>query len=378
MTASRAVPFADLALQHRRIAAEVWRGFDRVVENTAFVQGPDVLEFEREFATYCGVGNVVGVANGTDALELALRASGVGSGDEVIVPTNTFVATAEAVLRAGASVVFADCDENYLIDVDDVAGLISPRTRAIIAVHLYGQCAPVERLRPLAAHDIVLVEDAAQSQGARRFGRRAGALGDIAGTSFYPGKNLGAYGDGGAVMTDDPRVARAVRELGSHGGIGHYEHRVAGMNSRLDTLQAVVLRAKLALLDDWNSERRAAAALYDRLLEGVEGVVTPAVADGNEHVYHLYVVRVPDRDRVLAALQEDGVGAGIHYPAPVHLLPPFRNGQANGSAHATPRPRAERYAREILSLPIFPGITVAQQEYVVERLAAALGVRVSP
>ncbi|SDS07232.1 DegT/DnrJ/EryC1/StrS family aminotransferase [Microterricola viridarii] len=362
------VPMLDLAWQSAQIAQAVQTGFERVIAASAFIQGPDVAEFEREFAEYCGTGHVIGVANGTDALELALRAAGVGGGDEVIVPANSFVATAEAVLRAGARPVFADCDDNYLLDPASVAGALNPRTRAIAAVHLYGQAAPVEQLRALVGDDVVLLEDAAQAQGATRLGRRAGALGDVAGTSFYPGKNLGAYGDAGAVMTASDEVAGRVRALANHGGLRKYEHTLPGTNSRLDTLQAVVLRAKLALLDGWNADRRRLAARYDELLAAAERVRTPGTAEGNVHVFHQYVVRVPERDRVVAELNALGIGVGVHYPLPIHQLPAF-------SAFA-PRPgavpSAEAGAPELMSLPIYPGLSEQQQDAVVDGLLSVL------
>jgi len=363
------VPFVDLGLQHRRIADEVSAAITAVTDSCAFVLGPPVDAFERQFAEYCGVRHCIGVGNGTDALELVLRASGVGPGDEVIVPANTFVATAEAVVRAGATLALADCGEDYLLDPVAVARAITPRTRAVFAVHLYGQLAPMKALRDVCGDDVLLLEDAAQSQGATQDSRRAGAFGLAAGTSFYPGKNLGAYGDAGAVMTDSDDVAHAVRQLRNHGGVRKYEHTLIGTNSRLDGIQAAVLSIKLARLDAWNAERVAAAARYDELLAGVDGVVRPTVAAGNEHVWHLYVVRVAHRDAVAAALQAAGIGAGVHYPAPVHLLPAFA-GLGLGDAGAFPV--AERLAGEILSLPMFPGITAGQQERVVAALRAAL------
>lgn len=362
------VPFVDLALQRDRVADAVRAGIDGVLSATSFVLGPEVSAFEREFADYCGVPHVVGVGNGTDALELALRSAGIGHGDEVIVPANSFVATAEAVARAGATAVFADCDERYLIDPDDAASVAGPRTRAVMAVHLYGQCAPVEKLRSVLGPDVLIIEDAAQAQGARRNGATAGSLGDVAGTSFYPGKNLGAYGDGGAVMTARDDIAHALRELRNHGGVARYEHRVLGMNSRLDGIQAAVLSAKLPLLDAWNNERREAADLYTRLLAEVADVITPSTAPGNEHIFHLYVVRVPDRETTIARLHYDGIGAGVHYPTPIHQLRPFLPERGN----ARTLPHAEEFSSDILSLPIFPGITETQQEYVVDRLTRSL------
>jgi dTDP-4-amino-4,6-dideoxygalactose transaminase len=362
------IPLVDLGLQHREVESEIRAGFDRVFEATSFILGPEAERFERDFADYCGVRHCVGVGNGTDAIELALLATGVSAGDEVLLPANTFVATAEAVLRSGATPVLVDCDENYLMDPESVAERLTPRTRAVVPVHLYGQVAPMKALTGLVGDDVVVVEDAAQSQGAAQDGRLAGSFGRAAATSFHPGKNLGAYGDAGAVVTDSDTVAEALRALRNHGGVRRYEHGRFGVNSRLDGLQAVVLSAKLARLDAWNAQRRQAAARYDELLAGLEQVVRPVPAPGNEHVWHLYVVRVPRRDEVLAALHAAGIGAGIHYPAPVHLLPGWRFlGLGPGSF-----PRAEAYAEEILSLPIFPGITAEQQERVVSTLVAAL------
>ncbi|KQQ01432.1 MULTISPECIES: DegT/DnrJ/EryC1/StrS family aminotransferase [unclassified Rathayibacter] len=360
------VPLADLHLQHLVVADVIREGFDRVLADSSFVRGPDVTRFEEEFAAYCGVRNTVGVGNGTDALELALLALDLRPGDEVLVPANTFVATAEAVVRAGARPVFVDCDDDYLIDVASAAAAVTPRTRAVMAVHLYGQCAPVEQLAAAVGPAVTIVEDAAQAQGARRFGARAGSLGAIAGTSFYPGKNLGAYGDAGGVMTDDDELAAAVRRLGNHGGLTAYRHDVLGTNSRLDSLQAVVLSAKLAHLDEWNRQRRDAAARYGELLDGVGGLTLPRTAPGNEHVHHLYVVRTPERERVREVLGAAGVATGVHYPQPVHLMAPF------AAERPVSLPRAESFAGELLTLPLFPGITSAQQEYVAESLVGAL------
>jgi dTDP-4-amino-4,6-dideoxygalactose transaminase len=359
------IPLVDLAAQHRLVADEVAAGWAQVLDRTAFVNGPQVAAFEREYAAYLGVRHCVGVASGTDALELALRAAGVGAGAECVLPANTFVATAEAVVRAGATPVLVDCEpDTGLIDPDAVAAAVGPSTRAVLPVHLYGQAAAVERIRAVAG-DAVLVEDAAQSQGALRHGVPAGSLGDIAATSFYPGKNLGAYGDAGAVLTDDDELAESVRLLRDHGSPRRYEHVVLGFNSRLDTLQAVVLSAKLRRLDGWNDDRRKAAERYHDLLSAVAGVQLPVVAEGNDPVWHLYPVLVPERDRVLGVLHEAGIGAGIHYPTPIHLTGTFA--RLGGSY-----PNAEHRARHQLSLPIFPEITAAQQERVVEVLAGAV------
>lgn len=362
------IPLVDLKLQRDRVAHDVQAGFDRVLANTSFVLGPEVQAFERRYAEFCGVRYCVGVGNGTDAIELALRAVGVGVGDEVITAANTFVATAEAIVRTGATLVLADCDESFLLDPAAAAAAITSRTKAIVPVHLYGQMAPMERYAAVAGEGIHLIEDAAQSQGATRHGRRSGSVGMVAATSFYPGKNLGAYGDAGAVTTDDQGVAERLRALRNHGGVRKYEHLDIGVNSRLDELQAVVLAAKLSRLEEWNDERRLAAERYGDLLKALDEVSVPDVVPGNEHAWHLYVVRVQRRDEVLTRLNAAGIGAGIHYPTPVHLLPAFaHHGWVRGAF-----PTAELLAGEILSLPIYPGITPAQQERVVEQLAEAL------
>lgn len=370
MSTAEIVPMLDLGYQHRQVEAEVRAGFDRVMADTSFIHGPDVAAFESEYAEFSGVDHVIGVGNGTDAIELALRAAGIGHGDDVVVPANTFVATAEAVVRAGANPVLTDCDEHFLLDPSVLAANLTPATKAVVAVHLYGQMANIDAIRSVAGPDVVVVEDAAQSQGARSLGRRSGAVGDVAGTSFYPGKNLGAYGDGGAVSTSSDLIAAKVRRLRNHGGEQKYEHNDIGTNSRLDSLQAVVLSAKLRRLDEWNAERRRLAARYDELLAGLPGVITPRTAAGNEHVYHQYIVRVADRDRVVAGLIAGGIGAGVHYPRPVHLVPAFAFlGHQTGSF-----PRSERYAEQILSLPIYPGLRDPQQDYVVAMLARMVAV----
>lgn len=371
------IPLVDLAAQHAAVAREVATGWRNVLARTAFIGGPEVAAFEAEYATFTTSRHCVGVANGTDAIEIALRALGVGPGDECILPANTFIATAEAVSRTGAVPVLVDCvdDDTYLIDTDAVEAAVTARTRAIIPVHLYGQAAPVERLLPLAdGIGAWVVEDAAQAHGARRGDLGAGAGGHAAATSFYPGKNLGAYGDAGAVLTGSDDVARRARMIRDHGSARKYEHDLPGLNSRMDTLQAVVLSAKLRRLAGWNAARRDAAARYDVLLSGVDRVIRPRTLDGNEHVWHLYVVRVPERDRVLKELRAAGILAGIHYPTPIHLTPAFaglaRVGLARIGGALTV---AERTAPELLSLPLFAEITVGQQEQVVGAVQMALG-----
>ncbi|WP_375431144.1 DegT/DnrJ/EryC1/StrS family aminotransferase [uncultured Friedmanniella sp.] len=364
------IPLVDLGAQQAEINDEVRAGLDEVFATTSFIGGKAVAEFELAYAEATDVAHCVGVANGTDALELALRAAGVGPGGEVVLPANTFVATAEAVSRIGAVPVLVDVDDvHLLIDPDAVARAVGPRTQAVVPVHLFGQVAPVERIIPIAESvGAVVVEDAAQSQGATRYGRFAGSLGLVAGTSFYPGKNLGAAGDAGGVTTDDAGVAQRVRLVASHGSSRKYIHDVIGINSRLDTIQAVVLNAKLRRLPRWNEQRRQAAARYDALLADLPSVRRPRSLEGNVDVWHLYVVRVPERDRILAELNEGGIGAGVHYPVPVHRAPAYSSlGYPAGAFPVT-----EAAAEEILSLPLFPHITEEQQARVVAALAASL------
>ncbi|MFD4958801.1 DegT/DnrJ/EryC1/StrS family aminotransferase [Microbacterium sp. NPDC058389] len=365
------VPFLDLAAQQAEIADEVIPIWRDQLATAAFIGGAAVEAFEREYAEYIGVEHVVGVSNGTDALELAYRAVGVQPGDEIIMPANTFIATAEAASRVGAVPVFVDVDDRHLlIDPAAAEAAITPRTRVIVPVHLFGQTAPMELLAPIAArHGLEIVEDAAQSQGASGPAGRAGALGRIAATSFYPGKNLGAAGDAGAVMTNDAELAARVRNLAAHGSSDKYVHDRIGINARLDAVQATVLRAKLRRLTGWNGARAAAAARYGELLDGLGAVRTPVVRHGNVDVWHLYVIRVADRDDVADALRDAGVGCGIHYPTPVHLTEAYaalggRRGQC---------PTAEAAADRILSLPMFPHLTRPQQDAVVGALHSAVG-----
>ncbi len=362
------IPFVDLRAQMYEIEEVVQSDLRRVFDTTAFIGGPDVSAFEQEYADYVGVRHCVGVGNGTDAVEFALRAIGVGEGDEVVLPANTFIATAEAIVRAGGVPVFADVDdETLLMSPEAVAHATTDRTKAVVPVHLYGQLADVSSIRDTVP-GVPIVEDAAQSQGATRDGEVSGSLGLVGATSFYPGKNLGAAGDAGAVTTDDDEVARRVRLLSNHGSERKYVHDSLGFNSRLDTVQAVVLRHKLRRLNDWNQARREVAARYAELLQDVEGVRLPVATGGEDHVWHLYVVRVPNRDEVLGRLNRAGIGAGLHYPVAVHLTVPFAPfAKGPGSC-----PVAERAADEILSLPLYPHLTGSQQELVVDELISAL------
>jgi len=361
---SERIQFVDLPAQYRTLEPELLEAMRRVLERADFILGEDVQAFEREFAAFCRAPHCLGVANGTDALHLALLACGVGAGDEVITCTHTFIATVLAIHQVGARPVLVDCDPlTYTVDPQAVARAITPRTKALLPVHLYGQPADVDPLIDLArAHRLWLIEDACQAHGAEYKGRRCGTLGDIAAFSFYPGKNLGAYGDGGAVTTGRDDLAERVRLLRNYGQRVKYEHTCKGFNSRLDTLQAAILRVKLRGLDAANQSRRRAAARYDTLLAGGD-LVTPARAAYAEHVYHLYVVQTPDRKALQSRLDAANIGHGIHYPIPVHLQPAFADlGYGVGSF-----PVAETLAPRIVSLPMFPEI----QDHQLERVAAA-------
>lgn len=361
----RDVPFLDLSPTTREVRHEVAAAWERVLDTSGFVGGPTVEMFEVDWAQYCGTSDAVGVANGTDALVLILRALGVGPGDEVVVPTNTFVATTEAVVLAGAVPRFADADpRTLLLTPDTLRAALTPRTRAAIVVHLYGQMADMEALGDAARQaGVALVEDAAQAHGAEWAGRRAGSFGIAGAFSFYPGKNLGAFGDAGAVVTSDPDLAERVRVLRDHGrALGtHYEHVDVGTNSRLDALQAAVLSAKLPRLDAWNRARRQIAERYAQALDGelLRHVVTAPRA---RHVHHLAVVRSEQREAVRERLHARGIRTSTHYPVPCHLQPPYHRFADR------PLPVAEQAATEILSLPLFPHMTQEQ----VERVCSAL------
>jgi dTDP-4-amino-4,6-dideoxygalactose transaminase len=364
------VPLVDLSVQYATIRNSIDSAVRGVIERGDFVLGTAVREFEASFASYCDVAHAVGVGSGTDALFLALRALDVGHQDEVIVPAMTFVATAEAVVYCGARPVFVDvCAEDLQIDPAAVEAAITPRTRGIVPVHLYGMPADMDALTRIAErHGLWLVEDAAQAHGTTWRGRRVGSFGAAACFSFYPGKNLGAYGDGGMVVTRDGVMAERLRLLRDHGSRAKYDHAVIGYCSRLDTLQAAVLGAKLPHLDRWNAARSVAALRYDALL----GDQLERVGIGHREgaVHHIYAVRVPDgrRDGVLDFVRARGVGAGIHYPTPAHRQAAMMDlGFGNASL-----PIAERASRELLSLPLFPEITPSQQEYVVDTLLSAL------
>jgi dTDP-4-amino-4,6-dideoxygalactose transaminase len=365
------IPLVDLTTNFRSIEAEVRIAVDRVLTSGQYIGGAEVESFERAYAAFAGAAHCVGVANGTDAIELMVRAVGFGEDDAVLVPANSFVASALGVHRAGARVKLVDCTPDGLIDVSACEARLDPKVAAILPVHLYGQCAPMEEVLAFArVHGLTVLEDAAQSHGASRHGRGAGTFGRAAAISFYPGKNLGAYGDAGALTTEDEALARRLRALRNYGSEVKYVHPELGFNSRLDPLQAAILSVKLAHLPAWNARRAQAALRYHALLEPLREVRRPRTLEGNVHAWHLYTVRVPAavRDRVLASLQADGVGAAVHYPVPIHLQGAFRHlGHRPGDF-----PVAEALSRELLSLPLYPELEAAQQARVVASLERAL------
>ncbi|HKQ53650.1 MAG TPA: DegT/DnrJ/EryC1/StrS family aminotransferase [Pyrinomonadaceae bacterium] len=359
------VPFVDLQTQYRTIKEEIDAAVARVLESAAFILGSEVEAFEAAFAEYVGARFCVGVTNGTAAIQLALMACGVGAGDEVIVPANTFFASAEAVSTANATPVFVDADPvSYNIDVSQIERAITERTRAILPVHLYGQAADLDPIFEIAErHNLVVIEDAAQAHGARYKGRRVGALARAGCFSFYPGKNLGAYGEGGAVVTNDAEVARTLRLLRDHGSERKYRHEIVGYNFRLEGIQGAVLGVKLRHLDKWNALRREHAARYGELLNGSQ-LLLPRELPDREHVYHLYVVQTQARDALQQTLAEAGVQTGIHYPVPIHLQPAY----AALGHKAGDFPEAERQAARVLSLPMFPELTEKQIMHVAETI----------
>jgi dTDP-4-amino-4,6-dideoxygalactose transaminase len=348
------IQFVDLKKQYAPLKEEILSGISQVLEGMHLFLGDNVQAFEKEFAAFCGVKHGIGISDGTSALHVILRAMDIGPGDEVITVPNTFIATAEAITMAGASMVLVDIDPaTYLMDLDKVEEKITPRTKAIMPVHLYGQMVNMDRLREIAdRHGLRIIEDTCQAHGAEFNGRQAAGLGDAAAYSFYFSKNLGAYGEGGFVTTNNDELARKVRMIRDHGSERRYCHDLIGMNARLDEIQAVVLRVKLKHLSEWNSDRRQHADLYRKLL--ADTLVTPPVeADGAKHVYHLFVVRAPERDALQAYLKDHGIFTGIHYPIPIHL----QNAFAYLGHKAGDFPVTEKAVGEILSLPMFAELT---------------------
>jgi dTDP-4-amino-4,6-dideoxygalactose transaminase len=368
------VPFLDLKAHHAPLTEEFDRAIREVIESSAFAGGPFVEKFEEEFASFCGASYAIGMGNGTDALWLALLALGIGEGDEVITVPNTFIATAEAITYCKARPVFVDVDpETFTMNPAELEKSLTTKTKAIIPVHLFGQPADMNPILEFArANGLFVIEDAAQAHGAEYKGRKAGTMGDAGCFSFYPGKNLGALGEAGAVVTNDPELRKQMQMLRDHGQSRKYYHSTMGWNCRMDGIQAAVLSIKLRHLDEANSLRRKHALEYNHALAGIDEVLTPVEAKYARHVYHVYAVRVQERDATLRYLHEKGVGCAVHYPVPIHLQEAGRNlGYAKGAF-----PIAENLAKEFVSLPMFPELTQEQIEYVGRCVSEAVGVEV--
>jgi dTDP-4-amino-4,6-dideoxygalactose transaminase len=363
------VPFIDLRIQYQFLKPEMAPAVERVMERASFILSEDVRTFERRFAEFTGSAHVVNCANGSDALEMALQALGIGPGDEVLVPAHTWLTTATAATRLGAQPVFVDSHpDRYTLDLADASRKITSRTKAIIPVHIFGQAAPMDEVLALArAHGLKVVEDCAQATGTTCRGRHVGTWGDIGCFSFYPGKNLGAYGDAGALTTQDEKLATYLRRLGNHGALQKYDNDIPGRNSRIDGLQAAVLNVKLNHLPTWIVQRRAHAARYDELLSK-RGITPPAIAPETIHSYHVYAIRVPHRDQVRERLTAAGVETLVHYPKAV----PFLGAYAYKKHVPEDFPNASTHMNQMLSLPLFPELEPEQQDYVISQLAHAI------
>jgi dTDP-4-amino-4,6-dideoxygalactose transaminase len=357
------IPFVDLRAQYERYREEFDAAIHGVIDRTAFIGGKPVAKFEQDYQATYGVKHCIGVGNGTDAIYIVLRMLGIGQGDEVITTANSWISTSETISQTGARPVFVDVDEYFGIDTARIGACITERTKAVIPVHLFGQPADVDNVEKLCReHGLHMIEDCAQAHLATVRGRRVGTIG-VAGTfSFYPGKNLGAYGDAGAIVTNDEQLARRCKMFARHGALEKHDHQMEGINSRLDGIQAALLSAKLPHLPTWTTERQRVAAAYDEMLAGIPGLELPAVRPDCTHVYHLYVVLCERRDALRAYLAENGVGTGVHYPTPLPLLPAYRYlGHKPGEF-----PRAEHNSRHMLSLPIYPEMSLAMVERVAE------------
>lgn len=360
------VPFVDLKSQFRALRSELVPRLTQVMEDASFILGPDVTRFEENFASYLGAGHCIGVGSGAAALELGMTALGIGPGDDVILPATTYIASALAVSAIGARPVFVDIDTAYLMDPELLDAALTPRTKAIMPVHLYGQAVPMDPIMDFARRrGLFVIEDAAQAHGAHWNGRRVGTFGNVGCFSFYPTKNLGAYGDAGAIVTDDAAIADRLRLLRDLGQPKKYEHVIKGWNSRLDSMQAVVLDVKLRHLDAWNAARLQHAAAYDARMPGL-GITPPVRLHDEGHVYHLYVIEVDQRDRVVAGLRELGIQVGIHYPTPLYLQPAYAELNLGRGSF----PRTERSAERVISLPMFAELTSEQIDRVVDALAS--------
>ena len=359
------IPFLDLKAQYNTIKEEIHRNLEPIFENTAYIGGKAVSSFEENFAKKLGVEYCVSCANGTDAIYIALKGLGIGNGDEVIIPANTWISTSETVSQAGATPIFVDNDEFYLIDVNKIEEKINSKTKAIIAVHLYGQSAELNKLTEICKkYNLYLIEDTAQSHFAKYDDKFLGTFGDVATFSFYPGKNLGAYGDAGAIVTNKKELADKMRAFANHGQVDKNVHVFEGINSRLDAIQAVVLDTKLSYISDWNESRLQNALLYNKYLNGIEGVITPKIKDNCHHIFHLYVVRVKERENIQKYLNENGISTGIHYPKAL----PFSGAYSNLGYKPEYFPLSFKYQDEILSLPMYPELKENQIEYISEKI----------
>jgi len=367
------VPYLDLKAQYEPIRGEIADAIQQVLDRTAFAGGPFVAQFEKDFAMFCGTRFSAGVGSGTDALWMALLGLGIGPGDEVITVPDTFIATAEAISWCGARPVFVDVDPvTYNMDPSKIEAAITPKTRAIIPVHLFGQTADMDPILEIARkRKLFVVEDASQAHGAEYKGKKAGSIGDAGCFSFYPGKNLGAYGEAGGVVTDNEELDKKIRMLRDHGQAKKYYHSLIGWNARMDGIQGAVLSVKLKHLSAWNEGRRRNAAIYDELLKGVKEITTPKQAGYAKHVYHIYAIRVADRDRLITSLAEKDIHCGIHYPIPLHLLDAYTSlGYQKGGF-----PVAEKAAAEFVSLPMYPELTGEQLSRVSAELKATIAGR---
>jgi len=364
------IPLVDLKAQYEVIREEIQEALNRVLVSTQFILGEEVTKFEEEFAQFCNAKYCVGVNSGTDAIYLALRALGITLKDEVITVSHTFIGTTEPIGLVGAKPVFVDVNPGtYTIDVSKIKEVITERTKVIIPVHLYGHPCDMDGILKIAQqYNLKVIEDCAQAHGAEHKGKRVGEIGDVGCFSFFPGKNLGAYGDGGAIVTDNEEIIRKVKMLRNHGRMKKYEHEFEGVNSRLDTIQAAILRVKLRHLEDWIEKRIQKAEIYNELLKDCNEIATPKIITDVKHVYHIYVIRVKNRDKIQQKLKEKGIATGIHYPIPLHLQPAYKYlGYKKGDF-----PITEKISEEILSLPIYPELQKEQQKYIVENLKELL------
>jgi dTDP-4-amino-4,6-dideoxygalactose transaminase len=364
------VPFLDLKMQYQSIKNEIHTALQQVMENTAFAGGPFVVKFEEEFAAFCGTEYAVGVGSGTDALWLSLLALGISQGDEVITVPDTFIATAEAISFCGAKPVFIDVEEStYNMNPSLLEAAITPKTKAIIPVHLFGQTADMDPVMEVARkHGLSVIEDACQAHGAEYKGKKAGSTADTGCFSFYPGKNLGAYGEAGAVVTNSEELADKIRRLRDHGQAKKYYHNIIGWNARMDGFQGAVLSVKLRHLEAWNEARRQNASHYNDALSNLSGVILPRETEYARHVYHIYAIRVQNRDYLIDALAKEDIGCGIHYPIPLHLQDAYHSlGYKKGDF-----PVAEKSANEFVSLPMFPELTREQIEYVAQEIKSCM------